>query len=201
MTLHIRPAQASDAADLLAIYAPYVRETTVTFEFDVPSIEEFTARIEHAKKRYAYLVLEKTAESESERRPVGYAYYGAFKSRPAYQWSAETSIYLDEKERGRGAGSILLDALESCMAAQGITNSEACITGENQSSVEFHRRHGYEERARFIKCANKFGRWLDVVWMEKYIGPHGENPQPIRPLDELELTQIIDVANERLNKS
>ena len=201
MTLHIRPAQASDAADLLAIYAPYVRETTVTFEFDVPSIEEFAARIEHAKKRYAYLVLEKTAESESERRPVGYAYYGAFKSRPAYQWSAETSIYLDEKERGRGAGSILLNALESCMAAQGITNSEACITGENESSVEFHRRHGYEERARFIKCANKFGRWLDVVWMEKYIGPHGENPQPIRPLDELELTRIIDVANERLNKS
>lgn len=201
MTLHIRPAQASDAADLLAIYAPYVRETTVTFEFDVPSIEEFAARIELAKKRYAYLVLEKTVESESERRLVGYAYYGAFKSRPAYQWSAETSIYLDEKERGRGAGSILLDTLESCMAAQGITNSEACITGENESSVEFHRRHGYEERARFIKCANKFDRWLDVVWMEKYIGPHGENPQPIRPLDELELTQIIDVANERLNKS
>lgn len=201
MTLHIRPAQASDAADLLAIYAPYVRETTVTFEFDVPSIEEFAARIEHAKKRYAYLVLEKTVESESERRLVGYAYYGAFKSRPAYQWSAETSIYLDEKERGRGAGSILLNALESCMAAQGITNSEACITGENESSVEFHRRHGYEERARFIKCANKFDRWLDVVWMEKHIGPHGENPQPIRPLDELELTQIIDVANERLNKS
>lgn len=86
------------------------------------------------------------------------------------------------------------------MDAQGITNSEACITGENESSVEFHRRHGYEERARFTKCANKFGRWLDVVWMEKYIGPHGENPQPIRPLDELELMRIIDVSNERLSK-
>lgn len=200
MTLHIRPAQASDAADLLAIYAPYVRETTVTFEFDVPSVKEFAARIEQAQKRYAYLVLEKTDGDESKRRAVGYAYYGAFKSRPAYQWAAETSIYLAEKERGHGAGSILLSALESCMAAQGITNSEACITGENDSSVEFHRRHGYEERARFIKCANKFDRWLDVVWMEKYVGPHGENPQPIQPLDTLELMRIVDVANERLNK-
>ncbi len=200
MALHIRPAQASDAADLLAIYAPYVRETTVTFEFDVPRVEEFAARIEQAQKRYAYLVLEKTAEHGAGSLPVGYAYYGAFKSRPAYQWSAETSIYLDEKERGHGAGSILLNALEACMDAQGITNSEACITGENESSVEFHRRHGYEERARFTKCANKFGRWLDVVWMEKYIGPHGENPQPIRPLDELELMRIIDVSNERLSK-
>lgn len=200
MTLHIRPAQASDAADLLAIYAPYVRETTVTFEFDVPSVKEFAARIEQAQKRYAYLVLEKTGENGAGCHPVGYAYYGAFKSRPAYQWSAETSIYLDENEQGHGAGSILLSALESCMAAQGITNSEACITGENDSSVEFHRRHGYEERARFIKCANKFDRWLDVVWMEKYVGPHGENPQPIQPLDNLELMRIVDLANERLNK-
>lgn len=201
MALHIRPAQASDAADLLTIYAPYVRDTTVTFEFDVPSVEEFAARIEHAQKRYAYLVLEKTTEHEWEFRPIGYAYYGAFKSRPAYQWSAETSIYLDENERGHGAGSILLNTLEACMAAQGITNSEACITGENESSVEFHRRHGYEERARFTKCANKFGRWLDVVWLEKYLGPHGENPQPIRPLDGLELMRIIDLANECLRKS
>lgn len=80
MTLHIRPAQASDTADLLAIYAPYVRETTVTFEFDVPSVKEFAARIEQAQKRYAYLVLEKTDGDESKRCAVGYAYYGAFKA-------------------------------------------------------------------------------------------------------------------------
>lgn len=199
MTLHIRPAQLADAAILLNIYAPYVRETTVTFEFEVPSVEEFSARIERAQKRYVYLVLEKMGEDGSDSRPVGYAYYGAFKSRPAYQWSVETSIYLDKNERGHGAGSILLDALEACMAAQGITNSEACITGENDSSVEFHRRHGYETRARFTKCANKFGRWLDVIWMEKYVGPHGENPQPIRPLNALELTRILDATNERLS--
>lgn len=201
MAFHIRRANVQDAAALLQIYAPYVRDTTVTFEFDVPSTDEFAARIEHARTSYTWLVLEHTEEAGGGAGvplPVGYAYYGALGERAAYQWSAETSIYLDMDWCDRGLGSFLLEVLESCMAAQGIRTSEACITSENAGSMEFHRRHGYTECARFDSCANKFNRWLSTIWMEKQLAPYGEHPQPVAPLDTAALDTILAQANERL---
>lgn len=207
MAFHIRRANVQDAAALLQIYAPYVRNTTVTFEFEVPSTEEFAARIEHALAGYTWLVLEHAggpSESEStvEAAPhaIGYAYYGPLGERAAYQWSAETSIYLDMDWCDRGLGAQLLEVLEACMAAQGICTSEACITSENTGSMEFHRRHGYTECARFSSCANKFNRWLSTVWMEKPLAAYGDNPHLVGPLDADALDAILAQANERLRQ-
>lgn len=198
MGLHIRAAIPQDSAALLRIYAPYVMETTVTFEFDVPSEREFRGRIEYALDRFVYLVLEE--DTEDGGVPIGYAYYGAFGERAAYQWSVETSIYLDRSRCGGGLGTVLLEALERCMVAQGITNSQACITSENTGSIEFHRGHGYAPCAEFSNCASKFGRWLSVTWMEKQVAAHVENPSPIYALSADDLQQILNDANRKLEQ-
>lgn len=173
MQLEIRRAELKDAEALLSIYAPYVEQTAITFEYDVPTIEEFRERIVHITKKYPWLV------GIVDDRVVGYAYAGAFKERAAYQWAVETSIYVDKKERGKGIGRLLHDSLEIALQEQGILNLNACISYLEQEdeyltldSVYFHQRLGYTQIAHFHKCGKKFGRWYDMIWMEKLIGPH-----------------------------
>jgi len=173
MQLEIRRAELKDAEALLSIYAPYVEQTAITFEYDVPTIEEFRERIVHITKKYPWLV------GIVDDRVVGYAYAGAFKERAAYQWAVETSIYVDKKERGKGIGRLLHDSLEIALQEQGILNLNACISYLEQEdeyltldSVYFHQRLGYTQVAHFHKCGKKFGRWYDMIWMEKLIGPH-----------------------------
>mgnify|MGYP000852101697 FL=1 len=124
--MRIRMAGLEDAAALLAIYAPYVRETAITFEYDVPSEEEFRRRIESTLRKYPYLVLEREGDI------LGYAYAGPLHSRPAYDWAVETSIYLDQNARGGGLGRKLHDALEAVLREQGV-NSHV------EMAAAFHR--------------------------------------------------------------
>lgn len=183
----IRPAVPEDAPALLAIYAPYVRETAVTFEYEIPTPEEFAGRIRRTLERYPYL----TAQSGGE--VLGYACAGAFKERAAYDWSVETTIYLRQDQRGRGLGRALYQALERCLAAQHIQNLNACIADPAQAgdpyltgaSAAFHARMGYQLVGRFHKCGYKFGRWYDMVWMEKILGTHPERPPEVIPFSEL----------------
>ena len=210
MPYQIRTAAPSDAAAILAVYAPYIERTTVSFELAVPAVDEFAGRIAETLERYAYLVLEElpdgnaacglTVPDAADRaaRIVGFAYYGAFGHRAAYQWSAETSIYLAPELCGRGLGAALIDALERLMAVQGIVNAEACICAENAGSIAFHERHGYTQRALFPSCAHKLGRWLGIVWLEKRLGEAPALPSPVRPLDAHAAARIIAAANARL---
>ena len=183
-TVSLRLATVQDAPTLLAIYAPYVRETGITFEYEVPTEEEFARRITTTLERYPYLVA-----VDRGGAALGYAYASAFKGRAAYDWSVETSIYVDRASRGRHVGTRLLDALEALLALQGITNAEACIAYPDEGgSVGFHERRGYRMVGRFEKCAYKLGRWWDMVWMEHHIAPHTPDstaPAPILPFPEL----------------
>ena len=179
----IRIAREEDAERLLEIYRYYVTDTAITFEYEVPSEEEFRGRIRHTLERYPYLVYEK------EGRIVGYAYVGPFKERRAYDWAVETSIYVDRTERGSGIGRALYEALEQVLRLQGIRNAEACIAaprGEDPyltpASIRFHERLGYQLAGTFRQCAYKFGRWYDMVWMEKFIGDHPEEPGAVREI-------------------
>lgn len=205
MPYQIRTATPGDAAAILNVYAPYIERTTVSFELAVPAVDEFAGRIAETLERYAYLVLEELPARDTHRNPtapgariVGFAYYGAFGHRAAYQWSAETSIYLAPELCGRGLGAVLIDALERLMAAQGIVNAEACICAENAGSIAFHERHGYIQRALFPSCAHKLGRWLGIVWLEKRLGEAPALPSPIRPLDADAEARIIAAANAKL---
>lgn len=173
----IRIVQEEDAARLLEIYRPYITDTAITFEYEVPSENEFRERIRRTLQIYPYLV------EEQEGRIVGYAYAGAFKGRAAYDWAVETSIYVEKGNHRHGVGRALYEALEQALKLQGIRNAEACIAaprGEDPylppDSIAFHGHLGYRLVGRFEKCAYKFGRWYDMVWMEKFIGDHPEEP-------------------------
>lgn len=172
--IKIRMATEEDARALLDIYAPYVRDTAVTFEWEVPSTEEFAARIHTVLQKYPYLV------AEWEGVPAGYAYAGPFHSRAAYAWSAETSVYVERSRKKQGIGRRLYEALEEMLREQGILNLYACVAypcgGESpyldKNSAEFHMRMGYRLVGEFRQCGYKFGRWHNMVWMEKHIGEH-----------------------------
>ncbi|MCI9508656.1 MAG: GNAT family N-acetyltransferase [Angelakisella sp.] len=177
----IREAVPDDAADLLAVYAYFVRETAITFEYDVPATAEFRERIRRTLERYPYLVAEKAGKI------LGYAYAGPFSGRAAYQWSCEVSIYLDRAAQGGGLGRRLYEALEVRLREMGIRNLYACIAWPpardpylTRNSAEFHAHLGFVTVGEFHRCGNKFGRWYDMIWMEKFIGDHGPNPQRVR---------------------
>ena len=178
-SITIRMANPADAQALLNIYAPYVINTAITFEYDVPSVEEFASRIAHSLEKYPYLIAEEGGNI------LGYAYASPFHDRPAYDWAVETSIYVDQNIKHRGIGRKLHDALESTLREQGILNMNACIAYPpeedehlDKNSVEFHAHMGYRLVGEFYKCGYKFNRWYNMVWMEKLIGEHLSDQKP-----------------------
>lgn len=184
----IRPATPADAEELLSIYAPYVEHTAITFEYEVPSVEEFRERILHTLQHYPYLVAEKTITNSI----VGYVYAGPLHVRAAYAWSVETSIYVKEGEKNSGIGKILYTALEKALAAQNMTNLNACIASPvtddeylNHNSIQFHTHLGYSMIGEFHKCAYKFGRWYNMVWMEKMIADHPDKQPEVIPFGQI----------------
>ena len=183
----IRMAEESDAEEILEIYAPYVTDTAITFEYDIPSLAEFSRRIRNTLQMYPYIV------ALEESRIVGYAYASAFKERPAYNWAVETTVYLKQNCRGKGLGKKLYLALEDILKRQNIINLNACIAytpGENahldNTSMAFHEHLGYSKAAHFTKCGYKFGTWYDMIWMEKILGKHPDVPGPVIPITEIQ---------------
>lgn len=192
--IHIRVASVDDAEALLAIYAPYVVKTAITFEYEVPSLDEFRGRICHTLQKYPYLV------AEEKGKILGYAYVGPFHDRAAYDWAVETSIYVDENLRRSGVGGKLNRALEAVCKAMGILNMEACIGVPEvedehltRNSEEYHTHIGYRLVGEFYKCGYKFGRWYNMVWMEKLIGEHKDEMQsPIWFSDLWDVQKILE---------
>ena len=174
--MKIRIAEETDAEQLLAIYAPYVTDTAITFEYEIPPLEEFRNRMLHTVEKYPYLVFQEGKEI------LGYAYASAFKGRPAYDWAVETSIYVKEGVRGKGIGRKLYAALEEILKEQHIINVNACIAYPNPESIAFHEKRGYKTVAHFTKCGYKLGQWYDMIWMEKMLGQHPPIPQPVLPV-------------------
>lgn len=174
--VYIRPAAETDAAALLEIYAPYVRDTVVTYEYEPPTEAEFQARIRATLEQYPYLVAE-TAAGEI----LGYAYAGAFRSRAAYQWTAEVTVYLRAEAHGRGIGRALYARLEEALRRQNVQTLVALIADPNPASVAFHEALGYREVGRLSRCAYKLGQWLGLIWMEKPLGAYADPPAPFLP--------------------
>lgn len=185
----IREAEVSDAAELLDIYTPYVLDTAITFEYDVPTVSEFEERIRHTKTQYPYIVL-----VEEDGSIAGYAYASAFKERAAYQWSVETSIYVKMGLHGKGYGRVLYEKLEECLKAQNVLNVNACIAYAkpdndhlDNSSHDFHVHLGYALVGTFHDSGYKFEQWYDMIWMEKMIGEHEKKNAGFIPFPEVSL--------------
>ena len=157
----IRPATEADIPAILSIYAPYVLNTTYSFEYTVPTEEEFRLRFRSITAQYPWLVW------EEEGRVLGYAYGSAPFTRAAYAWCAEPSIYLAPEAQGQGIGRKLYAVLEHILFLQGYQVLYSLITEENTGSVAFHEKCGYHVNTVFPACGFKFGRWLGLTWMEK----------------------------------
>ena len=177
----IREANLPDAARMLEIYAYYVKNTAVTYEIEVPSLAEFRERLRRVTARYPWLVVEEGGII------LGYAYAGPFKGRAAYDWSCEMTIYLDHGARRRGLGRALYGALETRLRDMGILNLYACIAVPDEedeyltrSSADFHARLGYSLAGTFRQCGYKFGRWYNMIWMEKIVGGHYSDQPGVR---------------------
>lgn len=184
--IKIRVAREQDAKEILDIYAPYVEQTAITFEYEIPSLIEFKQRIHHTLQKYPYLV------AKMEGEILGYAYASAFHARAAYDWCVETSIYVKMDKKRMGIGVSLYRALELILKEQGILNLNACIAtprGEDEhltmDSVRFHERMGYRMVGEFDQCGYKFNRWYNMVWMEKQIGEHLEHQPGVKRFDEV----------------
>lgn len=198
--VNLRVASVDDAEELLKIYTPYVQKTAITFEYDVPTPEEFRKRIENTLKKYPYLVVEKDGQL------LGYTYTGPFIGRAAYGWGAELSIYLREDCRRMGLGKMLYHAIEGISRTQNILNLNACIGDPEvedeyltKNSIQFHSHMGYRIVGRFYQCGYKFGRWYHMVWMEKIIGEHTPEPAPVLPFPELD-KKVLDALGVRGGK-
>ena len=157
----IRIAEIRDVPGILDIYTPYVRNTTVSFEYEPPTLEEFTQRFRTITAQYPWLVWEENGHI------LGYAYASAPFSRAAYQWCAEPTVYLRPEARGQGIAGSLYAVLEEILFRQGYQVLYALVCGENAASLRFHEKQGYHPVAEFPDIGFKMGRWLSLVWYEK----------------------------------
>ena len=183
----IRDATENDIEAMLNVYAPYVENTAVSFEYDVPAIDEFKSRFEKITKKYPYIIAEDT-----KGNVLGYAYYNEFKAREAYRYSVETTIYLNKEACGKGFGRRLYEELERIAKAQNITNMNACIATcrtEDEyltnRSYYFHEKMGYKLVGTFHNSGYKFDKWYDMVWMEKSVGEYFVPAKSFIPYKEL----------------
>ncbi len=151
------------------IYAPYVTDTAITFESDPPLPAEMAQRIAAAVRTHAWVVL------ENEGRVVGYAYGVAFKSRAAYRWSCEVSVYLERGRRRTGGGRALYAALFARLAERGFRTAVAGMTLPNDASVGLHRAMGFEPVGTYRRIGWKHDTWHDVAWAQRTIGT-GQDP-------------------------
>ena len=167
--MRIRDATADDAAACAAIYAPYVLQTAVSFELEPPTVWELAERIAAAQARHAWLVL------EEDGRVVGYAYANRFSARPAYRWSVEVSIYVEQGGQRAGGGRRLYQALLERLAERGYRRAMAGMSLPNEASVAFHRALGFTPVGVYERVGWKHGAWRDVAWMQRTIAD-GDDP-------------------------
>ncbi|MBQ3265244.1 MAG: N-acetyltransferase [Ruminococcus sp.] len=177
----IREATADDAAALREIYAYYVENTAVTFEYEPPSEENFKARIAETRSRYPYLLV------EHEDEVYGFALAHAFRERPAYDYAAEVTIYIRHDLRHLGLGRIIYTTLEEELGRMGMRIAYACValpSGEDEylsmDSPRFHEALGYRRCGEFRSCGYKYGTWYTMIWMEKVIADFVACPEPLK---------------------
>jgi phosphinothricin acetyltransferase len=165
----IRDALATDAPRCAEIYAPYVRDTAISFEEVPPSADEMAGRIADAQLRHAWLVLEQDGDV------VGYAYGGPFMSRAAYQWSTAVSVYLAAGRRRTGGGRALYEALFARLTDRGHRSALAGIALPNEASTGLHAALGFEHVGTYRRVGWKLGRWHDVAWYQRPLAD-GDGP-------------------------
>jgi L-amino acid N-acyltransferase YncA len=180
MAAHIRFAEPTDAAGILAIYAPYCESTCVSFEVIAPTVEQMQERISRITADYPWLV------AEIDGQTAGYVYASRHHERAAYRWSVDVAVYIAARQQRRGVGRILYETLFSILREQGLFKVFAGVTLPNPASVGLHESLGFRSVAVYEGVGYKFGRWLDVGWWQRDLQPERDNPPEPLPFRSMQ---------------
>ena len=193
----IRLINEKDTGAVLSVYKHFVENTIISFEYEAPTRDEYAERIITNTEKYPWLACFQDTET------VGFAYASAHRYRPAYQWSAELTIYLASNFQTKGIGRILYETLFSLLKIQGYYTVFAGVSLPNEKSVGFHRALGFEEVGVFKNIGYKDGKWCNTHWFQYALREYGVSPEPpinlnqVRKASEFQL--ILIAANERIN--
>lgn len=193
--IKIRRVKERDVHEVLNIYRPYI-ETAITFEYEVPSVEEFSQRIHEISAEYPYLIC------EVDGNIVGYAYAHRFKEREAYQWDAELSIYIDNKYNGKGIGKVLYNCILDILKLQNIKNVYAIVTKPNVKSERLHKSFGFNIEGVHRNTGYKCGKWHDVIYFQKSISDYDSTPKKFKSISEIDdklITDILNINQEKIS--
>lgn len=191
----IRLISENDAHEVLDIYKPFVINTIISFEYEAPSVAEFSQRIKANITDYPWLVC------LLGNRIIGYAYGGLHRYRIAYQWSCESSVYLLPEFHHKGIASILYETLFSLLRLQGYINVYAGISLPNEKSVGFHQSFGFKKIGTYKKTGYKFGAWHDVAWFYFHLQKHIDNPPEPKAIPSILNSEIFKQMLGDANKS
>lgn len=190
MSFQIRLAGEKDASAVRAIYAPIVKDTAISFEYEPPTVGEMRDRIGEITRHYPFLVLER------DKKVLGYAYATAHRKREAYRWAVEVSVFVDQPHRRFGIGRALYTSLLHVLRLQGFSQAFAIITMPNPPSIAFHERLGFSQVAKFKNIGYKLGFWRDTGWWHLQLQDRPSRPSAPRPLPEVMGTAQFKTALE-----
>lgn len=176
----IRLAEQNDSRELLRIYEPYVKNTSITFEYEVPSEEEFQQRIQKVLLKYPWIVC------EIDGRIAGYAYASQFRQRIAYTWTVELSIYIDQGYHRNKIGTALYKTLIELLKLQGYHTAYAVITHPNEQSEHFHENFGFKPVGIFHNAGLKFNKWFGIKCYELTLGEYPASPQVPETIEHIQ---------------
>jgi L-amino acid N-acyltransferase YncA len=181
----IRTARDIDAKAIQAIYAPWVVESAITFETDLPSVDAMRERVNARLTHYPWLVWEENGEV------LAYAYACRFRDRAAYDWMAETSIYVHHDAQRRGIARELYRVLLEVLRLQGIVQAVGVITLPGAVSIALHEAAGFAAAGVWHRCGYKLGKWWDVGMWQKSLQPLSTPPPPMIPFAELATSENL----------
>lgn len=185
----IRLAKPSDASAVLEIYAPYILNTSFTFETEIPSLQNFEHRIDSYQENWPWLVC------EVDGIIAGYSYATKHRERAAYQWCVESSVYVRDNYQQKGIASLLYTTLFKILKYQGCRNVYAGITLPNDKSVSFHTKFGFTRIADYKNIGYKLGKWNTVSWWELQLNEYLDNPSAPLKLKEVDTSFLDEVLN------
>ncbi|MFV0363442.1 MAG: GNAT family N-acetyltransferase [Suipraeoptans sp.] len=191
--MQIRLAQENDVEAIQTVYQEYI-DTTVTFDYELPTIEESLSKLKNISKDYPYIVAEESGKI------IGFAYAHRFMERYAYQWGAELTVYVSRTAVSKGIGKSMYCTLIDILQLLGIRTVYGCVTIPNKNSERLHESLGFKRNAYFSNAGYKLGMWRDMAWFEKQINTYQDESAPIKSIGEIGDVTIYDIL-KRYNEN